>query len=186
MTRLGNELEGAPATDSGMSLIELLIYVSLSIVVLTLAGGFLINSLQAEGQTRGLAEASSLGQLVSRSVEEGVRNASVVQAEVQTTEGQLLRARVAVGTEAGNVKWECHAWYYSLETTGFYWATSETGPVVIPADVSALKNAPWLFLGDGIHIAEDTDAFFGANGNQVVLRFEVSSDDVRPYSRGGR
>jgi hypothetical protein len=164
--------------ERGMSLVELLIYSTLSIVVLTLVGGVLVAALKAEKQVRSLSSTASLGQLVSRSVEEGVRNASGIRAEVEDTNGQLLRARVAVGTVAGSVEWECQAWYYAPSTSRFYWAKDKMGTIAAPASLDDLAESPWILLGEGIHRAEGADAFFGSAENQVILRFKVSTDDV--------
>lgn len=165
-------------SESGMSLVELLIYSVLAIVVLTLVGGVLTASLKAENQVRSLSSTASLGQLVSRSVEEGVRNASGIRAEIEDANGQLLRARVAIGTVAGSVEWECQAWYYAPSTSSFYWAKNKTGMIAAPATLDDLAASPWVLLGDGIHRADGADAFFGSAENQVILRFKVSVDDV--------
>lgn len=164
--------------DNGFTLVELLVFSFFSVIVLAIAGGILVSSLTVERQTRGLAETSDLGQLVSRSVEEGARNASDIRAEPLTADGQLLRARVAVGTTGGSVKWECQAWYYSSVTTGFYWAKSATGLVPAPFAGTNLHASPWLFLGDGLHPDAATGTFFGSDGSNVTLRFRVSSDSV--------
>ena len=164
--------------ESGMSLVELLVYMTLSIVVLTLVGSVLTAALRAEKETRSLSSTASLGQLVSRSVEEGVRNASSILADVEDANGQLLRARVAVGSTDGEVEWECQAWYYSPSTTSFYWATDETAAIPAPTSLDDLAESPWILLGDGIYRADGADAFFGSDGSQVVLRFKVSSDSV--------
>lgn len=164
--------------ESGMSLVELLVYSTLAIVVLTLVGSVLTAALKAENQVRSLSSTASLGQLVSRSVEEGVRNASSILAEVEDANGQLLRARVAVGSTAGDVEWQCQAWYYAPSTTSFYWATDESGTIAAPTSLDDLAESPWILLGDGIHRAAGADAFFGSDGSQVILRFKVSSDDV--------
>jgi hypothetical protein len=164
--------------DAGYTLVELLIYCLFSVVILAVVGGMLISSLTVQHQVRGLTETSSLGQLISRSVEEGARNASDIRAEPSVAAGQLLRARVASGTSAGSVTWQCQAWYYSSSTKGFYWATSATAAIPIPVTGTNLHSAPWLFLGDGVEPDSDTGAFFGSDGSNVILRFKVSSESV--------
>jgi type II secretory pathway pseudopilin PulG len=164
--------------EGGFTLVELLVFCFFSVIILAIAGGVLISSLNVERETRGLAETANLGQLVSRTVEEGARNASDIRAEPLTSAGQLLRARVAVGTTGGSVTWECQAWFYSAATTGFYWATSASGAVASPTTEAELHSSPWLFLGDGLHPDDETGTFFGSDGSNVTLRFRVSSDNV--------
>jgi type II secretory pathway pseudopilin PulG len=167
-----------PPKVAGYTLVELLIYCLFSVVILAIVGGMLISSLAVEHEVRGLTETSSLGQLISRSVEEGARNASDIRAEPSVAAGQLLRARVASGTSAGSVTWECQAWYYSTATNGFYWAKSATAAIPTPLAGTDMHAAPWLFLGDGVEPDSDTGAFFGSDGSNVILRFKVSSESV--------
>jgi type II secretory pathway pseudopilin PulG len=164
--------------DAGFTLVELLIFSFFSVIILLIAGGMLISSLNIERETRGLSETANLGQLVSRTVAEGARNASDIRAEPLTADGQLLRARVAVGTTSGSVTWECQAWYYSSVTTGFYWAKSSSAAIAAPSGTDSLRSSPWLFLGDGLHPDDATGTFFGSDGSNVTLRFRVSSDSV--------
>jgi len=164
--------------DEGYTLVELLIYCLFSVVILAIVGGMLISSLTVEHEVRGLTETSSLGQVISRSVEEGARNASDIRAEPSVAAGQLLRARVAVGTSAGTVTWQCQAWYYASATKSFFWAKSTTGAVPAPLAGTNLHAAPWLFLGDGVQPDGAAGAFFGSDGSNVILRFKVSSDTV--------
>ncbi|MET4638620.1 hypothetical protein [Mycetocola sp. 2940] len=168
--------------ESGMSLVELLVYSVLSIVVLTLVGSVLTAALRSEQQVRSLSEATSLGQLVSRSVEEGIRNASSIDPPNESdVNGELLRARVAIGASAGAVKWECQAWYFAPSTGSFYSARDDSGAIAAPTSLNDLKSSPWTFLGKGIHRADGESAFFGwvgetaGNSGRVVLRFKVSS-----------
>jgi len=162
----------------GYTLVELLIYCLFSVVILAVVGGMLISSLTVEHEVRGLTETSSLGQLISQSVEEGARNASDIQAEPTVAAGQLLRARVAVGTSAGVVTWQCQAWYYASATKSFFWAKSGTAAIPIPLAGTNMHAAPWLFLGDGVSPDGAGGAFFGSDGTNVILRFKVSSDAV--------
>lgn len=163
---------------AGYTLVELLIYCLFSVVILAVVGGMLISSLTVEHEVRGLTETSSLGQLISRSVEEGARNASDIRAEPSVSAGQLLRARVAVGTTAGAVTWECQAWYYAAATNSFFWAKSATAAIPVPLAGTDMHAAPWLFLGDGVEPDTSVGSFFGSDGSNVILRFKVSTDTV--------
>jgi hypothetical protein len=184
--------------DAGFGLAELIIYAALSVVVLALGGAMLISALNARSQVTDLSEATSVGQLISASVQEGVRNASGapgatdpvqrsgIKAELTTDRGQLLRARVAVGSSNGSVVWRCKAWFYSPETEAVYSADSATGTVVDPVGFSVTRgvHAPaagpnkWLLLGEGVKLPTGTTAFFGAGSDRVVLRFEVTNNEV--------
>jgi hypothetical protein len=161
--------------DSGFTLVELLIFSFFSILILALAGGMLISTLKVEEGTRRSLDNSNLDQVISRTISTGVRSASNISAK-----GELLRARVAVGTKAGEVKWECQAWYHSPSSTRVYWASSASGMVPEPT-VGALQTSPWLLLGSGIYSSRDgsgnPEAFFGLIEDTVTWRFSFSPDD---------
>lgn len=184
--------------DSGLSLIELLVYCMLLGVILAVTGGILISSLSAQQQVTGLTETADVGQLISRSVEEGVRNASGplgatdpdqiigIRAEPMTSDGQLLRARVAVGATGGVVTWECQAWFYSPETESFYWARDASGAISNPGGFSVDAGQhvaddgddAWILVGSGVELPTGSSTFFGTAESQVTLRFTVKAEDV--------
>lgn len=187
--------------DAGINLVELLLYSFFLTAIFAVSGGLLISAISAQNQVTGFTEAADKGQLIARSIEEGVRNASGpagaaspdeidgIRAEAMTASpvGQLLRARVAVGAVDATVQWECQAWYYSGETGAVYFTRSSTGAIADPGNFSVVGgehvpnagSARWLLLGDGITLPADAPEFFGTSGQgRVVLKFEVASDDV--------
>lgn len=193
--------DGADGQE-GFSLVELLIYTLFIGVIFALAGGMLISAVSAQGQVTGYTEAADAGQLIARSVEEGVRNASgpageedpnriggiLAEPMLADQAGQLLRARVAVGANDGTVVWECQAWFYSAVTQSVYFARDADGAIADPGQFSVAANgahvpdnagASWLLLGSGVTLPADAPEFFGtAGGGRVVLRFEVARDNV--------
>lgn len=176
IARIRRRLDG-PA-EAGLTLIELLIYSAFLVVILAISGSVLITTLRSEVQVRGLAETSSSGQLISRSVEEGVRNSSDILASTIDADGQLLRARVANGTTAGVVVWQCQAWYYSIATGAVYWKVDNTAAIAGPSDPADPTADGWILLSDGVSLAAGATQFFGSDGTQVVLRFVVSANDI--------
>ncbi len=188
--------------ESGFSLVELLVYTLFIGVIFALAGGMLISALSAQGQVTGYTQAADAGQLIARSVEEGVRNASGAAGEedaeridgiraepmLADNAGQLLRARVAIGANDGTVQWECQAWFYSAPTESVYFARSTAGAVPDPGQfevtadgrhVADNSGGNWLLLGSGVRLPADAPEFFGTSGGgRVVLRFEVARDNV--------
>jgi hypothetical protein len=185
-------------SEAGFGLAELIVYAALAIIVLALGGSMLISSLNTRSRVTDLAEATSVGQLISSSIQEGVRNASGppgstnpeqragIKAETTTARGQLLRARVAVGSSNGSVVWRCQGWYYSSETNAVYAATNATVAVTDPLGFSVVggKHTPaagsdnWLLLGEGVKLAPEASAFFGAGSDRVVLRFMITNKKV--------
>jgi hypothetical protein len=184
--------------DEGFGLAELMVYSMLSVVVLVMTGSLLISTLTSQVAVKSLTTASSTGQLIAFSVEEGVRNASSALGEVEpdyitgiktetpTAFGELLRARVAVGADNGEITWQCQAWYFSPETKSVYSATDPTGAIDDPlgftvVDGDHVPNAGdghWTLLGEGVEKTDAGNPFFGYTGNKVVLSFKMTSDDL--------
>jgi len=140
--------------DRGITLVELLVYMLLAIVVLTIVGSILINSFQAERQVRDAAQSNSTAQLVAESLGLGIRNASAVEVSAPTPDAVLLRTRSIDGTEAGN--WYCQAW---LISDGDLRTTRSTAAIPAPdaataatwtllaTDVEQIGSSPLLSLG---------------------------------------
>lgn len=155
-------------SERGLGLIELIIYSMLSVIVLGIVGGILINSLTAERTVRDSAQASNTGQLVARSVSQGIRNASSIQLVVPTAGEQLLKARTV---DAGaNPVWRCQAWYFG---NGEVRVTTSSTTIPTP---TALQLATWTLLADGIQATSGTTPVFTLDGRRVDLALEVSTN----------
>ncbi|TFD13167.1 hypothetical protein [Cryobacterium sp. TMT4-10] len=153
-----------------MSLIELLIYCLLSIAVLFIVGSLLITSLTAQGTVRKSSQASNSGQLVSKSVTQGIRNASSMQLIVPSAGTQLLKTRT-VGAGADPV-WRCQAWYFGNGEVRFT-TSGTTIPAPEPADV-----ATWTLLASGIQPTTGT-TIFTLTGRQLDLAIQVRDNGGR-------
>ena len=157
-----DELEHPMAGESGVSLIELLMYCLLSVAVLYIVGSLLITSLTAQGTVQKSSQASSNGQLVSKSVTQGIRNASSMQLIVPSAGTQLLKART-VGAGADPV-WRCQAWYFGNGEVRY---TTSGTTIPAPADV-----ATWTLLSTGIQPISGTTVFTLA-GRQLDVAMKV-------------
>lgn len=189
------------AADDGFGLAELGVYAVLSVIVLGIVGSVLITSIKTRIQVVEMTEAVGVGQLIANSVEEGVRNASGppgaidaqqrvgIQAGVVTADGQLLRARVAIGAIEGTVVWQCQAWFYSSTTEAVYAATNKTTSIADPVSFSVVNGIhtaqqgsdQWILLGEGVQIADaEHPLIFGSKsagtGDQkaIILYFKVA------------
>ena len=157
------------APDSGYTLIELLVYMSFALVVLTIIGGMLISSVGTERDVRSTTEATNLGQLISRSVQSGVRNAS--QVSLQNIDGtQFLVARTA--GSAASVVWSCQAWFYT-PTDGGSLYTKRTSPAsLITVPVSG-DLASWIKLGDGV--STNGAVIFGGVNDRITVALDLDA-----------
>lgn len=158
-------------SERGLTLIELLVYISLAIVVLLIVGGILINSLKAEKTVRNSVEASDTGQLISQSVTKGVRQASAIRLTAPTASSQLLSVRTADSVTG----WVCRAWYYG---DGEVRMTTSAAGIATP---TAAEAKTWTRLGKDIRQVTGVPVFvLAASDRQVDLTLEAGTGNGRP------
>jgi prepilin-type N-terminal cleavage/methylation domain-containing protein len=163
----------APArADDGLTLIELLITVALFTMVLAVTGTILVSSLKVQSSVDSLGTASNGAQLVARSLQRGIGNASAFKAEAPTVDGQLLRARVAVPQASGLPSWKCVAWYYSTTAKTVRTTSSTAGLVPAP---TATTLASWTLLATRARVATGATQVFTGAGNQLQLRLALGA-----------
>jgi hypothetical protein len=160
-----SEQDSADQRDAGVTLIELLVYCLLSVIVLGLVGTMLIQSLKVQTQVQGTNSAASTGQLVSSSVNRGVRNSTTVS-WASSASGELLVART--NNSVGTVSCGYKAWYYSISASSIYTTTSSSA--ITEPNTSQL--ATWTVLATGIQKSGAT-FIFTVSGLQVDIRFNV-------------
>ena len=164
--------------DNGFTLIELLIYLSLATIILTIVGGFMINSLKVERDVTLAAEATTTAQLVSASVQSAVRNGSSVSVLAAGADGsQMLVTRTT--TRGSDLNWVCQAWYYSASNKSIYTKTSATPPVAISLPASAPVGT-WALLGSGISPSKSGVSVFSSTIDSATLNFEVAAGNRSP------
>ena len=159
-------------SERGFTLIELMIAGMLSVVVLVIVGGMLINSMKAERVVRDATSASNAGQLVATSVTRGVRNASSLDLTAPAAGEELLRARTS-GTSADPTAFVCQAWYFSGDEIRM-----KMSPTAIAAPTPA-QLATWTLVSDGIGPVSGGPVFT-LNGKQLDLKLNASAGDGAP------
>lgn len=169
------------ARDRGFTLIELMLYMALSIIVLVIAGGILISGLRTQETARTVTDAANTAQQIVRSVQAGVRNASAITVSSDATTGtQLLLART-IGSDPNSTAASCQAWYYSPLNGGAIYTTRTTPASVITLP-SGGPQGVWTILGAGITPSDPaTGKVFNApSGGRVELKFDVAAG-THPY-----
>jgi Tfp pilus assembly protein PilW len=163
-------------SESGLTLVELLLYVSLSLVVLMVAGAMLINSTSAGSQVDKTTAASNKGQLIMRSVQSGVRNAT--QVGLTSSGGnQLLTVTTSGGLTP--VVWSCEAWYFTPTAGGSLYVTRApaTGPIPVPTSATL---ASWTLLGTGI--STTGSPVFTAAAGLVNVNLNIDTGNPAPLT----
>lgn len=167
--------------DEGFTLVELLITSTLSIIVVMIAGGLLINGLRTQEMTQTVTDASNTAQQVVRSVQAGVKNASAISVTSDAVTGtQLLLART-IGLDPDSTAASCQAWYYTPANGGTVY-THRTTPASIISLPAGGPQGYWTVLGTGITPSDPvTGKVFNApSGGRVELKFDVKAGS-HPY-----
>ncbi|GAA1687819.1 hypothetical protein GCM10009792_04500 [Microcella alkalica] len=160
--------EASPrSTDRGFTLVELLVYLFLGVVILTIVGAVLINSLRAESQVRDAAQSASTAQLISESLGRGVRNASAVEVTNPAAGTIVVRTRSIDGSQAG--AWFCQAWVWrsgELRTT--------RSASALPANPDAAVLAGWTLLATDVEQVGSAPIFsLAPNGRSLDVNLAV-------------
>lgn len=175
MRRLLRTQKGKP--DRGMTLVELLLYMSLSLVVLVVAGAMLISSTRAQNQVSGTTSASTAGQLIMRSVQSSVRNASQVNLPAPISGTQVLTVRTQDGQTP--VQWSCQAWYFTPDAGGSLYTKRIPATAAIPAP-SAGNLSSWALLGSGVSVSGAQ--IFTASAGLVTVNLSINAGAGPPQS----
>jgi hypothetical protein len=164
-------------SETGITLVELLLYMSLSVIVLAVAMAMLINSANAQKQVNGATAAASAGQLIIGSVQAGVRNASQVQLTTPGAGTQLLMVRTAGGQTP--LQWTCQAWYFTTGGGGTLYTKRipDTAPIA-PPTASTLSS--WSVLATGISVAGAQ--IFTASAGLVTVSLNIDTGKATPIA----
>lgn len=161
-------------TDDGFTLVELLVSALLIVVVLSVIGGLIISTMKAQGTVSTTTSATTQGQLVSSSIQNGIRNASVgispnaySLTSPSGTDQMLVALVVGAGTSITST---CSAWYYSASTQSIRFKNSASA---ITAPTAAALTT-WTLLSTGVTPAVGS-AIFALNGRSLSYAFRQAA-----------
>jgi type II secretory pathway pseudopilin PulG len=168
-----------PEPDEGFTLIELVVSAMLAVLVLSIVGGLMISTTSSERIVRSVTSATSSGELVTRSVIDGIRNsgnALSTPAPFTLTNpvgnDQMLSAlKIGSGTTATS---QCVAWYFSASEHSVRYATS---PTAIAAPSSATL-ATWTLLSTGVTPLSGTGIFTARGSKGITLAFKEDAGNA--------
>jgi type II secretory pathway pseudopilin PulG len=158
---------GPKGAEAGFTLVELIVYISLSVLILSLVGGFLLNGVRAERGVTSAAQAANTAQLIAESIKRDVRNATEVN--VSDNHNLLVVKTVGMGEVPDST---CGAWFFDEETQAIY--AKKAGAKSEPMTDDLL--ASWTAQGQGISRINPTEpvGVFTAVDGSVSLSFTVS------------
>ena len=133
------------ADEAGISLVEVIIYSALSAVVLSVLGGLVFTGFQTHAAVSGRDAATGAAEVVSDSLQTGIRNASII-----SVSSRLVKARVATGASG----WQCVAWALTADGKLAYKAAA------VP--ITSTDYSAWAVLADEVTPLDGTPAFSGS------------------------
>ncbi|HEY9497729.1 MAG TPA: prepilin-type N-terminal cleavage/methylation domain-containing protein [Terrimesophilobacter sp.] len=161
-------------SEQGFTLIELLAYCLLIGLVLAIVGGMMFSTMTTSKTVVSVDDASTAGQLVSKSVVKGIRNSSDFRLTSPTGTDQFLVARTVGG--AATPTWMCSAWYYSAAGDGSVRYKISPSAILPP---TAAQLQTWTLLGTGVKPVAGT-GIFSALDDQVSISFLGKAGDHPP------
>jgi type II secretory pathway pseudopilin PulG len=156
--------------ESGLTLIELLIALMLSLIVLGIVGGLFVVTSRSEGVVTTRTQATSAGQTIVQSVQRGINNASEFTV-LSPGVDKLVIARTA--GIASTLSWVCRAWYYSATGDGsIRMTTTNDGTKITVPTASELQT--WTLLADGVTSTSGTQVFSLSGSRQLDINLSVA------------
>lgn len=132
--------------QAGLSLVELIIYVALSALILSLVGGFLVRAVLTAQDVKSTVQATNMAQLLIESIRSDVRNASEIILKPSPENTKIFLAVRTAGKDE-EITWLCQAWYFYGDIA--YSSKWNTAPVAMPiGDVPDPEI--WTVFGKGI------------------------------------
>lgn len=165
-----NDNRAAAPNDGGFTLIELLIYSVLSIIVLTIVAGFLINSLKTEQLVRDASAAAGDGQTAARSISTGVQQAAKVDLATPSADTYVVRAMVIDDPFAVPTGAYCQAWYFG---DGMVRTTRSDSAIPVPTTTADVSG--WAVLASGVEPV-DVNPVFSLAGRTLEFSFNIVTD----------
>lgn len=178
--------------DDGMTLVELIVAMVISLLVLVPVSGVFTNALRADANVKDLDAATGSVQVITNSVQTSLRNASdfclrssddSASCDDNLTSGDTVLARVAVG-DADTAAWECRVWVANGHHVWFQAgsaAISPTGPFDADHGWVDLVRAEEYTVA----ATPDEEAPFSRSGKQLLLHLQVTVGVATVPATGG-
>ena len=155
--------------ESGFTLVELLVACMLLVVVMLGVASLMVTLIKAPRLVTSRMDAANSGEVMVRSIEQGIRNSSNFRLTTPSGADQLLVARTAQAS--ATLTWVCAAWYFSAADGSIRYHQSLTA---IPAVPTSADLASWSVLGSAVAPSSGT-GIFAVSGQELVTSFTVAA-----------
>ena len=163
--------------DSGMTLVELIVYMMLMTLVIVIVGSVFISGNKVQKDATSMADASNNAQLAAATLEGPLRNAEKLQVP-SAFGGDLLVAKTRVGEKNDDpASWRCRAWFFDRATGAIYSTSSPvTGSVTTAGLTSGFSLSGWTLLVDSVAQRGTTPVFKTTGvGGGATFTFDITT-----------
>jgi type II secretory pathway component PulJ len=151
--------------DDGLTLVELIIYISISALFLGLLAALFVNGLRAQAEATDRDSATGDANAALALMNGSIRNAVDFRVD---TDGMGVVAEVAVGQS----EWECRAWVVREGQLQYRSAHAAL-------DTSNASAEHWSVIASGVSATlEPGKAFRDAGGRTLLIGMEIAAGDV--------
>jgi Tfp pilus assembly protein PilW len=158
--------------DDGFTLVETLVYGIISVVVLGIIGSMVVNNATVSRDVRASTDAAGSGQIVARSIDQGVRDAAWLSAP--TTGATQFFTALTIKSGA-SVTWQCQAWYFDSSGGGTIY--TKTSPAKITQPTTSLTG--WRSLATGV-TPNGSASVFSLTAKTLTLSMLVAAPPKSP------
>lgn len=177
-------MNGSTSNDEGLTLVELVLSATLSLLVLAVLLLVFVSASNTQAATKNRDVAGGTSQVATNSIQVAVRNSSAF-----TVSGNVLRARIASGNASD---WRCQAW--ALTPAKVLVTKTSSSAIAVPTDYTG-----WTVLASGVTGGLTAGKIFeagGTGGGRLNYAFIVTSGtgstaasvpvggDVLPQAKG--
>lgn len=151
--------------DEGVTLVELVIYISFSVVIASIVMFMFINTFRGQENVTSVTEATTRGQVAAQGIERAVRNSTDFEI---SADGSTL-------TVATTLAAKCQGWRF-------------VGDVLEISTTAGFAEGSWRPFVDNIRREADPadePPFFSEESTRLLYRFDVTTDN-RPVTFAGQ
>ena len=162
--------------DQGFSLIELLVSTALFSLVMIVVVSVIITATTTQRTVSSVSSSASTGQLVTRSMQDGISNSATPLSVTASGSDVLIKARTA--GKASTLSWSCTAWYYS-DADHTIRTTSSSNAI---GTVTATSQQSWTLLASNVRMIGTTPVFAAVGTTGVAVSFTVDASPMKPVA----
>ena len=161
--------------QSGLGLVELLVYCAMLLIVLGVVLGSMVSLLSVQRAVVTQSTTAQNAHLIAKTLETHIPSSTAIQLQTNSDGDQLVITRTAGSGEI--LDWVCLAWYFDRESQDIRFLRSDSA-VSFPTSAGA---STWVLLGESVSGLQNNEVF-SLIGGQLKVGFALESDEQSSVS----